>query len=154
MERMTPVPVVTDLVGAETVAGEFDAVVSLAGDRSGAWALLDHPRRLYCPFDDVSLADDPDAFTAVHARTILDFTADQAGTLLVHCLAGQSRSTATALAIAVQRGHDPYEAAANLLTAHPPLRPFTPNPLVLFVFDRVLSMRGALLDAGMEHVRF
>lgn len=147
-------PVVGDLVDAETTAGAFDAVVSLAGGHTGSWALRDHRQRLYCPFDDVSIATDPDACTRAHAHTILDFTAGHTGTLLVHCLAGQSRSTAVALAVAVQRGYDPYDAAADLLAAHPAQRPFTPNPLVLFVFDRVLSLRGELMEAGMAFMRF
>ena len=147
-------PRVVSLVEAEVICKDFDSVISLAGPAKGRGALKNHQRRLFCPFDDV-LEDSEDevAAGAEQIREILGFTSD-AGLILVHCEYGQSRSTAVALGIAVARGKDPENAAAELLKAHPNGRPFVPNEWVLRLFDNHLACNGRLVTAGLNHTRF
>jgi len=140
------VPFVCNVVEADESAHLFDAVVSLVVADSES--LQTHKNRLLRPFADVSNASHPNAITAVDVETILGFTSRHTGTLMVHCLAGQSRSTAVALAVMVQKGFDPVEACDLLDFNHPQGRPFTPNLLVLARFDVALEQDARLFTAG------
>jgi len=83
--------------------------------------------------------------------------------LLVHCHAGISRSTATAWGIAISNGWDPEEALGQLIAKHPldyyritvPAdnrterlrRPFSPNPLIVQHLESIFGFRnGELRD--------
>jgi predicted protein tyrosine phosphatase len=82
----------------------------------------------------------------VHAREILEFCEQWNETdfrLLVHCAAGVSRSTATAIAVLVNHNYS-YEEAFNTIEK---MRPqLHPNPWFIEVFDEVLGERGKLLN--------
>ena len=67
-------------------------------------------------------------------------------TLLIHCFAGVSRSTAAAYVLAcAQRGPGEEEAlAAQLRTLCPEA---TPNPLMVSLADTILSRDGAMSRA-------
>ena len=141
-----PIPAVRTVLEAETSAHRFASVVSLVPDDPRPLAI--HPNRLLRPFADVFEDSHPRACSPLDAAVILEFTATAASPLLVHCRAGQSRSTAVALAVMVQHGWDPEAARDALLAAHPPSRPFIPNLLVLARFDALLGMRSSLFAAG------
>lgn len=81
-----------------------------------------------------------------------------AGSVLIHCKAGQSRSTATAIAVLSAWGMDPVEAVDHVYwECRPPEkigeRPFIPNLRLLEHLDEVfgsdLSERDILLDSPL-----
>lgn len=81
-------------------------------------------------------------------QAILDFAAqwDRAAPLLIHCLAGISRSTAAAYAISCRYGYAGQEdALAVRLRAASPYA--TPNPLVTQLADDILGRGGAMTRA-------
>jgi predicted protein tyrosine phosphatase len=93
------------------------------------------------PMDDRLLIDSDDV------RALVDFihTWDpDSGSLLVHCWAGVSRSTATALIAHVMKTDDPLRAATALRLAAPYA---FPNRRIIALADEVLGLNGALIDA-------
>lgn len=150
---LPPLPTVSDLATAGEVAQRFEGVISLAGSRAGTGQLRKHPHRLWLPIEDTDEPDTLNAPSADTVRRILAFAGSTPDPLLVHCRYGQSRSVAAALGIAVHRGWDALVASRELLAAHPANRPFTPNELLLGLFDSELGCAGRLLRAGIDHVR-
>lgn len=144
-------PRVYNRIEAETLGAAFANVISLAGTAAGRGEMRKHPRRLFCPFDDV-VDDDSEPAGPEQIERILKFAA-HAESLMAHCAYGQSRSAAVALGVTVAWGWDPGEAAQALLISHPASRPFVPNERVLRLFDEALSCRGRLLQAGLEYMR-
>ncbi len=86
--------------------------------------------------------------TREHMRQILNFAASvpASQTLVVHCYAGVSRSTASAYAIACARRPDLAESAlaARLRTLSPSA---TPNPLLVAHADALLGREGRMVSA-------
>lgn len=82
-----------------------------------------------------------------HVERIVEFagTWDRRAPMVVHCFAGISRSTATALIVgtAVQPGQE-LELAQRLRAAAPHAHP---NRLLVSLGDRHLGCNGALIDA-------
>jgi predicted protein tyrosine phosphatase len=83
-----------------------------------------------------------------HVQALIDFARgwDREGPLLIHCYAGISRSTASALAVAAALApeRDAAELAATLRRLSPEA---TPNPLVVRLADDLLSREGRLVEA-------
>ncbi len=81
-----------------------------------------------------------------HIRTLIEFLHDwqMAAPLLVHCYAGISRSTATALIAHVVKKSDPEGAAIALRKAAPHARP---NTLMIALADDILGLGGQLIEA-------
>jgi len=82
-----------------------------------------------------------------HVKQIIAFARewDPSGTLLVHCQAGISRSTATALlAYAAHFPGSVGGAASHLRQAAAYARP---NPLIVALGDELLDMGGRLIEA-------
>lgn len=111
----------------------YDAVVTAGPDASEVrWG---HPNHVVEEFDDVTSADWGPQLTQV--EFLVSFGARQSGTVLVHCHAGVSRSTATAWGIAMARGADPATGLADLMDRHPVdrdlriPRPFFPNARIV-----------------------
>jgi predicted protein tyrosine phosphatase len=80
-------------------------------------------------------------------RALVDFIhtwEPDSGSLLVHCYAGVSRSTATALIAHVINTGDPLHSAMALRRAAPHARP---NRLMVILADEVLKLDGALIAA-------
>ena len=79
-------------------------------------------------------------------RVLIDFLRDWRvqAPLLVHCYAGVSRSTATALIARVVKTNDPYQAAMALRQAAPHARP---NSLMIELADDILGLDGSLIEA-------
>lgn len=103
---------------------------------------FNHPDHKIVTFTDISHPSHP---TAPTKKDVLEAVSWGVGrdSLLVHCHAGISRSTATAWGIAIGNGIDPEEAIQKLLEAHPiesnyygidynnHKRPFSPNRLMV-----------------------
>lgn len=66
------------------------------------------------------------------------------GSLLVHCYAGISRSTACALVAHVMHSNDPLHSTAALAAAAPHARP---NRRIVALADAMLGFDGALIAA-------
>lgn len=77
---------------------------------------------------------------------VLDFTKNIKPTdkVLIHCHAGISRSTATAIAAAVQHGLSPERAIKWVEEIRPQM---FPNALIIKYADEILEQNGALWDA-------
>ena len=81
-----------------------------------------------------------------HIRELIDFLQgwEADAPLLVHCYAGISRSTATALIARVVKTGDPFAAAKALREAAPHARP---NSLIISLADEILGFGGRLIEA-------
>ncbi len=82
-----------------------------------------------------------------HVETLVAFLDEwnpTEGSLLVHCYAGVSRSTATALIAATMKLGDPLTAALLLRVAAPHA---LPNGRFLALADEVLGLDGTLIEA-------
>jgi predicted protein tyrosine phosphatase len=144
-------PCICSLAEAEVSGSSFAHVVSLVPSTS---ALLNsHPSRVCVPFADVFFPQQPQAPTPADIEQLLAFAPSPRDGLLIHCHAGVSRSTATALGLLAAWGVDPAEAYTALHDAHPPGRLFAPNPLVLTLFDNALGLGGALYETGTRWLR-
>jgi predicted protein tyrosine phosphatase len=90
--------------------------------------------------------------TSDHLAQVLDFTAALADDdrLLVHCFAGQSRSTAYAIAVLIQHGV-PYSTAFHQVAAQ---RPFLmPNKRIVGQTDRYFNLDGNYDRLVEDHYR-
>ena len=83
-----------------------------------------------------------------HIQQALTFARETDGSLLVHCRAGVSRSTAIALAIAADRlgAGNERQACEWLRETYPQAQP---NRLVVFLADQLLALNHQLLHAYM-----
>jgi predicted protein tyrosine phosphatase len=93
-----------------------------------------------------------------HIRQLLDFGARWSGerSVLVHCMAGVSRSAATGFILACQRNEGREEEVARLMRARGGW--VSPNPLMVAIADDLLGRDGRLVDAlrcmGMQTALF
>lgn len=103
------------------------------------------PKWLLQHFEDNIDADQPLSPTRQHCEQFLDWAKNipADGVLLVHCEAGVSRSTASALCIMVQeRGVDKIDDCIEALVA---IRPVAcPNPVITKFCDEILGCGGEL----------
>jgi predicted protein tyrosine phosphatase len=112
-----------------------------------------HDDQLIVEFED-RLRPEQGAPTLAHAEQILSWAHPRLGrSILVHCKAGQSRSTASALGIAVLAGMSEHDAWNHVEhSCRPPekisTRPFIPNLRLLGHFDVLLGTE--LLDYAMD----
>lgn len=121
---------------------EFDVVIS-AGVRPNE-VRWDHPAHIVRTFHD-GLAGRGSATVGAIAA-LLAFGDGRAGSMLVHCHRGESRSTAVAIGLMVQAGATPSEAVEQLKAQHPAARGFTPNALVLSHVEAVLGLNDLVKD--------
>lgn len=132
-------PVITNLREASSINGLYPAVITAGPSRREVqWA---HPNHFVREFDDI--LDGPLAPTISDVEAMLEFAAkNQNCEILVHCHAGMSRSTATALGIAIQRGANPFDAYDALLARHPSGRMFWPNDAIIAHLERIFDISG------------
>lgn len=84
-----------------------------------------------------------------HIQHILAFSKDLTPDdhILVHCVGGISRSTATAIGIHCQHGSTPEEAIAQVKKVRPQM---FPNLTITKHFDTALGLNGRLLSAVQD----
>ncbi len=138
----TLVPVVRDLRTAAAIAPKFDIVVTAGPDRTEVdW---NHPNHLVQTFGDTVMG--VRAPTLKQVERLVSWAGSQDGSTLVHCHAGISRSTATAIGIHIARGVDPKDAVADLAAAHPVLHPFYPNKLIVAHLETIFGLEPFSLE--------
>lgn len=93
------------------------------------------------PMPDAVLPGEADIAALIE---FLDTWRPVGGSLLVHCYAGISRSTACALIAHVMHSNDPVHSVAALAAAAPHARP---NRRIVALADRLLGLDGALVAA-------
>lgn len=124
----TVVPIVRNLAEASFMNEDFPAVITV-GPRSSE-VNFGHPNHLVQSFGDVTY-DCKQAPKWHHVEKITEFGVVNDGPILIHCHAGMSRSTSSAIGVLLARGVDPLTAVAALAEIHPKNRPFIPNPIVV-----------------------
>jgi predicted protein tyrosine phosphatase len=116
-------------------------IVSLTGDE-----MLDYgPRHLHVTVDDVNYPTPHWLCPELsHLQQVLEFTKDLTtdDRLLVHCLAGISRSTSIAIGILIQHGMDYREAFERVETVRACL---IPNRMFIQHIDDHFSLNGQLV---------
>ena len=137
---MTVNLLVSNLAEARKINHHFDSVLSVLYENRLGFKHHDH---LYVPVDDVTSPFSEDAPTVEHARRIVEWAEPRVADdhhILVHCHAGMSRSTASALALCIVGGMTEDEAWDHVYLSRPEMeRWFIPNPLLLSHFDKVLG---------------
>lgn len=85
-----------------------------------------------------------------HLVTVLNFTKNLTSSdrLMVHCFAGQSRSTAIAIAVMIQHGMTYREAFDHVETVRSILMP---NQLFIQITDAYFGLGGDLVRYAMTH---
>ena len=150
----TALPVIRNIEEAADLCHEFDAVITAGPDayEVSGW---DHPNHLVISFDDVTDPRYSDAPRLEQIKRIVEWGAKQEGSLLVHCHAGISRSTACAWGIAIAKGFDAKEALETLAEMHPDesgwgQRTFRPNPLIVKHLETIFGRKDlrTLLNQG------
>ena len=109
------------------------------------------PHHLYVQVTDVHCVT-PDVIYPLpeHLQRIFSFTErlSAADRLLVHCLVGQSRSTAIAIGVLMQHGLDYEMAYATVAQLRPILQP---NLLFIQHIDDHFGLHGKLRELVMAH---
>lgn len=142
---------VTDLEKSLEISKEFDAVIGLLDKRQKQWmerGLGKIPNRKMFWFDDVpegyndgpERKDIDEIIAHVKEKDLLN----PEKKVLVHCFAGISRSTATAISLLVMRGWKIDSAINHIHIQRPHM---WPNELVLKHFDDALDLKGELTKA-------
>ena len=139
----TQLPVIRNIEEAAELCHEFDAVIT-AGPEKFEVSGWGHPNHLVVSFDDVTNDRYGDAPTLEQVRGIVEWGANQVGSILIHCHAGISRSTACAWGIAIAKGFDAKAALEALLEAHPQegrwgQRTFRPNYLIVSHLETIFG---------------
>ena len=118
------------------------------------FARLGQDERVLFRFDDV-ISGGPDRILPApdHVARILElgerWRAEPPRHLLVHCHAGVSRSTATAVMLMAQ--HNPGREREAFAVLDSIRRPAWPNSLMVRLADDMLGRNGALIEAMREH---
>lgn len=134
---MTPNVFVCDAGEAAELCHRYDSVLSVL---SVLRYDFKHPDHIHVKFDDTTRTD-WDGPTLDDARTVLEWAGTRLnGSILVHCAAGMSRSTASAIGICALAGMTESEAWDHVYWSRPDIdRYFVPNPLLLRHFDKLLG---------------
>lgn len=135
-------PSVVCLEEAAQLAGFFDHVLSAGPDVDECD--FGHPDHLVVSFGDTVFPGLGPSLD--HVDRMLGWAEERSGSMLVHCHMGISRSTATAIGVALGRGFSVEEAVEGLLEAHPVdsrrgRRSFRPNQLLLKHVGEIYGVR-------------
>ena len=100
------------------------------------FGLLTIPK-LALVFEDVNHDIDENAPNRNHIQQIIDFArANKDGSLVVHCWAGQCRSSAAAAICQIANGRDPKATFEDLTSRFPQI---WPNPLMMEIAQQILG---------------
>lgn len=159
MSKHKPNILVTNLVEAYKYAHDFDSVIT-AGPEAREVAAFQHPDHLVVEFHDIietRLENGWVGPTQADVAKMLEWAFERFGrSILIHCHAGMSRSTATAIGVLAEWGYDEEFAFAHVEARRPvdalrQNREFIPNPLILSHVDRLVGTN--LLAARPEYAR-
>lgn len=159
MPKNTPNILVTNINEAYLYAHDFDSVIT-AGPSASDVAHFKHPDHLVVEFHDIietSLENGWVGPSQQDVATMLEWAFDRYGrSILIHCHAGMSRSTATAIGVLAEWGYDEDFAFRHVEARRPvdairAKREFIPNPLILSHVDRIVGSN--LLAARPEFAR-
>lgn len=126
------VPDVRNIWESKQFNHQYDAVVTAGPEREEVnWGHFNH---IVESFEDTTNPGWGPELAQI--ERLVTFGAAQTGSVLVHCHAGISRSTATAWGITIAHGLPPAEGLARLMHKHPTegrrtQRPFWPNRLIV-----------------------
>lgn len=143
MATKLPNILITNLNEAHQYAPEFDSVLT-AGPAAIEVAAFQHPDHLVVEFDDIIETRLDNGWcgpTKADVARILEWAFPRyKQSLLVHCHAGMSRSTASAIGVLIEWGFDEETAFAHVEASRPQAailgrREFIPNPLILAHID-------------------
>ena len=159
---MRPNILVTNIDEAYLYAHDFDSVIT-AGPSASEVQHFRHPDHLVVEFNDILVTRFKDSFvdwtgpSRQDVARMLEWAFDRYGrSILIHCHAGMSRSTATAIGVLTEWGYD-EEFAFEHVKARRPVdalkrnRHFIPNPLILSHVDQIVGSN--LLGARPEYAR-
>jgi predicted protein tyrosine phosphatase len=125
---MTVLPTVRNLREAKVLNQDFPAILTVGPRESEVE--FGHENHMVQTFGDVTY-DSWQAPKKFHIEEIVQFGLDNEQDILVHCHAGMSRSTSSAIGILLARGVEAEIAVSALRRIHPTDRPFIPNPIVV-----------------------
>lgn len=146
---------IVNIEEAAELAAEFDAVITAGPLAEEVAEYFTHPDHLVVEFHD-TLVRSWGGPSRADVRTILEFAATRVDrSILIHCHAGMSRSTATAIAILTSWGMTPEAAFEHARTARPEdaieeRRAFIPNALLLSHADAILDSALLTHDPDIE----
>jgi predicted protein tyrosine phosphatase len=137
----TTLPVIRNLEEASRLNPQYDAIIT-AGPQAKEvnWG---HPNHFIRSFADVTYENKwytPPTIQDV--EDLMDFASTAEGSILIHCHAGMSRSTATAIGVSLLRGWNAEESVPALIAAHPQGRPFIPNQLMVSHLETIFGFDG------------
>lgn len=132
------VPTVRDIDEAERLAKHFPAVLTVGPSQHEV--RFGHDNHLVLTFGDTIQPNDPYGPQPEHVEQIVNFGLANNSAILVHCHAGMSRSTSSAIAIMIAKGVDPAVAVAALSDAHPTKRAFIPNDTIVAITAKMFDV--------------
>lgn len=137
--------IISGLDEAETIIdmGYPTHIVSIVDEENNIKHRGDH--HLIVSVDDAVFNDSKNMPHMSHLKTVLDFTANLTNNdiLLVHCMAGVSRSTAIATAVLIQHGMPYYEALRRAQSIRPILQP---NQRFIALIDAYFELKGKYIE--------
>ena len=152
-----PIHICTLEVARECDLSIYDGIITIENTiiENPFRVQLEYPKQLILRFDDISFpVDDFEEAREIHIYKSLQFADENKnGSLLIHCHAGISRSSAIALAIIsnkLGKGNE-KEAVKILQEINPYCRP---NKLLVQMTDKILEREEELLKAVQDEVSF
>ena len=155
MTTSFPIHICSLEVARESDLSIYDGVITIENTiiENPFRVQLECPRQLILRFDDISFpVDDFEEPREIHIYKSLQF-ADKNSSLLIHCHAGISRSSAIALAIISNKlGKGKEKEAVKILQE---INPYCrPNKLLVQMTDKILEREEELLKAVQDEVSF
>jgi predicted protein tyrosine phosphatase len=130
------IPVVRDITTAEMLSGMFPSIVTAGPSATEVnWG---HANHLVESFPDTTATLSGPQLKQV--ERMLKFGQENEGRILVHCHAGVSRSTATAIGIMMARGYSPESAVDAIHGTHPQGHEFWPNELIIEHVETIFAL--------------
>ena len=157
MTTSFPIHICSLEVARESDLSIYDGVITIENTiiENPFRVQLECPRQLILRFDDISLpVDDYEEPREIHVHKSLQFADENKnGSLLIHCHAGISRSSAIALAIISNKlGKGKEKEAVKILQE---INPYCrPNKLLVQMTDKILEREEELFKAVQDEVSF
>lgn len=143
------IPTVRSIEGAELLAADFPSVITAGPSPTEVnWG---HPNHCIEKFNDTEDDSNIAAPTQSQISKLIEFGSSNNDPILIHCHAGISRSTATAIGVSVSRGLSPEDAFEALIAVHPTDNRFCPNSLILSHVELCLDLKSGSLTSLVNY---